>query len=159
MEEMGKIIKEKYMCPLSSIERSKSPGSHKNNYWLSSGLYTKSDRSNTRFYSSYWLSGRPIVIANRYLVSYTVNPKTGVERVSNSGCGTNIGYASQLSNCNCNYCNLGYSYSRFYVFAMAINKKYLTSSSSRPAGLLTFNTRKEASLTNLKRETNGKDSI
>jgi hypothetical protein len=116
---MDEFIKEEYICSLSCFERSKSTGLSKNYYWVGGGLCSESNRPYSRLYSSYRLSGRPLVVAFRNLAGYTANSASSLEGVSSLGSGANNGYASQPAGCYRNYYYLGYSSSGLHVLGMA----------------------------------------
>ncbi len=117
---MGNFIKEKYICSLSCIKRFKGTCPGENHYWVGGGLRAKPDRPDTRFYSGFRLSRRPSFVANRNLAGYTANSTACLEGVSGPGSKANIGYASQPSSCNCNYCYLGSGNRYLYLLVMAI---------------------------------------
>ncbi len=122
MEEMGKLIKEEYLCSLSCIKRSKSADLGKNSYWGRSSLRPQPNRLNSRFHSCYRLFRRLATITPGCLVGDKVNPASSLERVSGISARTSIKYASQSQGCNCNYHYLDTGFSSLYDLGVAFCK-------------------------------------
>ena len=126
---MGKCIKEKYICALSGIARSKGSDTSKNHYRLSSSICTESDRFNTRFHSDNRLPRRSHSITIRHLVVNSTYSSGGVAGMSGIGGRTNIRTSTQSSSCACNCLHLVFGNSWFRAVAVPAHwryKKHLT---------------------------------
>ena len=130
MEEMGNCIKEKYICTLSSIARSKGFDTSKNSYRLSSSVCTEPDRFNTRFHSNNRVFRRFNSIAIRHLVEHSPYSSRRVARMPGISGGAIVRTTPQSSSCCRNYHNLVTGNGMSHTVGLAIYQRHLTISLS-----------------------------
>jgi hypothetical protein len=123
MEEMGRLSKEEYVCPVYSCAGSKGSSLSKDRYCPSSSLCSESDRPDSRFYSNHRLLGRPRIVAIRNLVGCEACSPGGMEGVLRIGLPTSKRNTTQSSGCDCDYNHLAFGNRWVHALGLAIHKR------------------------------------
>ena len=135
MEEMGKIIKDEYICPLSSFERPESPMAGESNYRIGGCLRIEPYRSNPRLHPRHWIPGRFAFFANRDLVSHSNDSRSGMERMQTISPASGYRATEKLESRSCHHIHLVYVDRCFPILGLALTQrqgKHITRRYTRP---------------------------
>ncbi len=124
MEEMGKCIKEKHICSLFGIARSKSPFVGENYYRCRSGLCVEPNRFDTGLHSSHRIHRRSPSIATGHLASHQAHSKKYMAGMSGIGSETNARFTTQSSSCNDHNIHLASSNNWLCSVGLVVRKWY-----------------------------------
>jgi hypothetical protein len=122
MEEVGRCVKEKYICSLFGVERSKSFFAGESDYRFSGCLRLEPNRFDTGFYSRHRIHRRFSPVTNRHLAGYPAHSKDDMAGMSSVSPGTSVRVAAQSSSRSYYHTHLAFNISFLGTVGMAVCK-------------------------------------